>query len=514
MLSDAVHVDDSEDEILLSKPSNFNELKNRFVEHNNVLQYTKKIGIYWIVINLIEWFFFCCRWYVWILYARSLGEYHQTYIAFAIYSVYVIQALSNLFWGWMADKYSYDIIGIILSFFVVIGLIIESFASVYLMLFIGSIIINSFRINLSVAFLTQYFPNHYAVKYQSFRFAGVAVINLTGPIIGGVFAQYFTLKSPFYISTCCAFIVCLILIIIIRGSQQNIHKQQIKMRSFYDILESNHNQINIVNIISDNKYDNLYDTNYQFPVATKKYIMQQNKQKHRNKQITPNKYNICSQIKRNLPELNKTEWITLINIIIANSTMQSTESIFATYFVVLCIDLFNLKLIESTLMVCGMTFLYVIASVITPSLVKKFKKEGDDKYNLEFVSLIVMGFFFIGWNISCKYFLYFIGSTWIWMICTVSGFCVGVVNMLSEIILLGIQPKHHSGKISGYKTFSRHLARAFASLIVGLLWNVDKYWFFYGQALMISVATISTIIAFYANKNTINSDINMMSRYL
>eukprot|EP01084_Bolivina_argentea_P079926 144862_1 len=263
MLSDEI-VDDSAVELLNRRDNNINvnELK---AKHDELLSFSIKFSKYWMCIAMLQWFFFCCRWYIWILYARSLGQHNERYLAFSVYSIYFIQIFSNLFWGSIADYYTYDAIAVFLSIFIVIGLIMESIAFNYSLLLIGTIIVDVFRSTnvLGIGFITTYLPNHYAVKYLGYRLAMIGAANLLGPVIGGIMTSYINIKSPFYLSTLIA-ISTLLFFIYINGTQNKIHSQQLEMKQLYDhdILEEG---------------DDLLNIDYQFPVSTQKFILQQKK---------------------------------------------------------------------------------------------------------------------------------------------------------------------------------------------------------------------------------------------
>ncbi len=84
-----------------------------------------------------------------------------------------------------------------------------------------------------------------------------------------------------------------------------------------------------------------------------------------------------------------------------------------------------------------------------------------------------------------------------------TGFGLDSINMLQESVLLTLQPKQQSGKISGVKQFARNVARAFITLLIGTLWSMDIYFFLYMQAvfyLIAFIAVASMMIAYYLHK--------------
>eukprot|EP00483_Globobulimina_turgida_P011977 UN11999 len=88
--------------------------------------------------------------------------------------------------------------------------------------------------------------------------------------------------------------------------------------------------------------------------------------------------------------------------------------------------------------------------------------------------------------------LYSKHSCWLWIYSAISGFAMGTLNVLTEIILLSVQPKQHAGKIVGAKQFIRSMGRAFITLIIGTLWIADIYWFLYAQSIFYGISLICT----------------------
>ena len=93
----------------LNAPSNeSNDNKIILDEHEKVLQYTLLQCRKWILLTILFAFVYSIRWYIWILYAQSLGEYNNYIISIVLYSIFILNGLSSLFWSWLGDKYTFD----------------------------------------------------------------------------------------------------------------------------------------------------------------------------------------------------------------------------------------------------------------------------------------------------------------------------------------------------------------------------------------------------------------------
>eukprot|EP00483_Globobulimina_turgida_P004421 UN04430 len=214
----------------------------------------------------------------------------------------------------------------------------ESLASNYTVLFIGTIMVDIFRAHqtLATAFLTKYLPTDTAVKYISFRFAGSAVSTLLGPVVGGVMTDLINIRSPFYFSCIISFSSFLILFFVVKETQKKIHSEQTKLKKLYDLVENSNNSINI-------------EEERKFPISTKQYILEQQKEEI-NSQNNHNN-NIYTKFKQQIPSLSADQWFRLTNILLANAAILSVEGGIATYWVVFVFNLHNMSTTAATIMV-------------------------------------------------------------------------------------------------------------------------------------------------------------------
>eukprot|EP01084_Bolivina_argentea_P006931 13094_1 len=159
----------------------YTDILNLYAKHEELLTLTCRISRYWLTVASIYWFFHCCRWYVWILYAESLGENHKGVLSFAVCAIFIFQGCSSLFWSWVADRYTYESVGVLIKIVTFLALLIEAISWNYSVLIMGTIIaaLSHGIVALSKAFVTKYLPNKRAIKYLSIGFAFNALSNLS-----------------------------------------------------------------------------------------------------------------------------------------------------------------------------------------------------------------------------------------------------------------------------------------------------------------------------------------------
>eukprot|EP01084_Bolivina_argentea_P125602 222514_1 len=298
--------------------------------HDSILHFTKKIAMYWLVIDIAYIFFKGARWYLWILFSRYLGEHNEVLIAWSLNALFIVQGSSILFWAIMGDKYGYDKIGIISCLFTFIGLVLESAAPKFQLFLIGNIITALFRaLNaLIMSIITKYLPSYWAIKYMSYRYAILSSATLLGPVIGGIFTDFVNIRYAFFFETIISFFSLLFVFKKINGTQIKMHNDQLDTKKLYDFIQSNNDSI--VTLHNENKDILLLLSNedHQFPINTKTYHLQS---------ISQSKARTIYR------------WYMTIMITLANGCLYGTEGVLSTFYVVFCLDLFKLTTVVSTL---------------------------------------------------------------------------------------------------------------------------------------------------------------------
>ena len=77
-----------------------------------------------------------------------------------------------------------------------------------------------------------------------------------------------------------------------------------------------------------------------------------------------------------------------------------------------------------------------------------------------------------------------------WILSPAMGIVFGIACIASEMCVLEMQPKQHSGKVNGIKNSIRILLRFSTSFAVGLFWNESQ-----GDSLWIAIAICSMLVA-------------------
>eukprot|EP00483_Globobulimina_turgida_P003044 UN03049 len=182
----------------------------------------------------------------------------------------------------------------------------------------------------------------------------------------------------------------------------------------------------------------------------------------------------------------------MINILIANACLLGIEGVAATYFLIYCKKELNEAIIVSTMQLAAFMLFFIIASVVTPPLLKRFP-------NCEYVVLFighVTGiplWWFVFQRIQNVQYMR-------WLFLCVAGIGLGVTNMTQEVMLLNLQPKQHAGKVSGAKMMARKFLKAFACLAVAILWTHQIYWFLWVIGCLYAISLLLTLIMFFAQK--------------
>ena len=76
----------------------------------------------------------------------------------------------------------------------------------------------------------------------------------------------------------------------------------------------------------------------------------------------------------------------------------------------------------------------------------------------------------------------------------VIGFGIGLCNMSFQMIVIEVQFKGLSGRVSGIKHLLNQMARGFGGFIVGVLWTLDIEYFWYIQAINMGLVFVLTVI--------------------
>eukprot|EP01083_Nonionella_stella_P043815 118252_1 len=489
-------------------------------DHEQLLFESLRVAKFWALLCVPFSVYASMRWYVWILYAQSLGQHNETTLAFVVYACYFVQGFSSMFWAWMGDKYRYDTVATVLAITNVLAVAIESIAPTFNILLTGTMLLSSCRgiLALILAFVATYLPNDLAIKYTSYIYAIAATAYLIGPVASGVIVHFSGYRTVYRVCACVLALSVLYIFTFISESQKALEMKQMRMKALY---------VNLATIKSnDTKIDThrLLCENNQFPVCIERYgFIEQRSAKASIAHSMCNSVALAERLMDKMDEnddidntiildANEQEtdvsfytWFMMTNITISNACLIGIEGIVSTYYLVYCKKEFNDSIIVSTMQIALFVSLFVVSSVATPPLFKCCYKRmnvatelQNKSYNVEYCVL------FIGHLINIPLWLYIWQrvqqNNIIWALMIIAGIGLGFTNMTQEIMLLEIQPKQHAGKISGAKTMARMFLKAFGCLAVGVLWTRQVYWFLWVMGYMYVISLSLTFVMFFTQK--------------
>ena len=83
-----------------------------------------------------------------------------------------------------------------------------------------------------------------------------------------------------------------------------------------------------------------------------------------------------------------------------------------------------------------------------------------------------------------------------WIYDVLIGILFGICSMSSEMCILELQPKQHTGKVTGFKGFVKYIFRGFFMALVGMFWTQPLYnslWYAFAIS-SIMVMTLSILM--------------------
>ena len=111
-----------------------------------------------------------------------------------------------------------------------------------------------------------------------------------------------------------------------------------------------------------------------------------------------------------------------------------------------------------------------------------------DKYLLLILSYSVAIF-------HCLYLFIYIDSLGIYYFVDLTfGLSNGAILMLSEAIILEVQPTKYSGKVNGLKGLMQNWGAGVAAAVATIYWADNRYAFYYVIAVAFGIGLISTVI--------------------
>ena len=430
-----------------------------------IINETIYISYGWIFMASLFCFFDSCSWYVWILYARSLGEHNHHTTAVTIYACYFIQGFATLFWARISDKFTYTRVAQLLCLLLTVAYFIQATADHFERLLMGTILqaISRGLFATSTAFIAKYLPLEYGIKYTSYLYSITTILYLSGPIAGGLIAYYLTYRWCFFVSCGVSGFTFLFMLCVMNGRENKIKNKQIAF--------------------------SIENPTMKFPVCI-------NKNKERKKSTNGNSINDDQQSLWN--SISPSNWFLLFCIVFANASLYAIEAILSTFYTVFATDLYPDNehiIIIATCQVALYCLCFIVGVRIVPKILKCSWKKKDN-FNFENKILIFTQIIMI---VSFGYFWSIGNLTIYWILSAGGGLIMGIVNMVQESILLTLQPNLYAGTVAGMKQFGRYTMKAFGCLVVGLLWNVNIYYWAWVQSGLYVISFSCTLLMIFAS---------------
>ena len=208
-----------------------------------------------------------------------------------------------------------------------------------------------------------------------------------------------------------------------------------------------------------------------------------------------------------VPEMTKWEAFMVVMALVTNFPVSVGDWCIILFYAEFVEDILNGTLIDGTCGLLVMALGVIIANLAVP-LWLTFANQLNfwalkwigNKYLLLIISYSVAIF-------HCLYLFIYIKSLAVyWVLDFTFGLSNGAVLMLSEAILLEVQPTKYSGKINGLKGLMKNWGAGVGAAVAAVYWTQTRYAFYYVIAAAFGIGLISTVIIVCAQKIPVFSD--------
>lgn len=475
---------------------------NSIILHTEILDETRSIMSYSVLINLLQVYAFSSTMNIWVLYAKQF--YSNTTVISIVLSIgYIAIALESIIYLSISDKYGYDTMIAILYSIIPFGILIESCSISFPMLCVGYFIGHSPAYLILFAYVAWILPLYYSKQYTVYLYQVNIISKLISPILGGIISYYASYRISFIFTTIIATIAALFALCKIFQTQNKLQEKQLTMKIFYqkNIVSSKTSNYNKDDSSSgdssrDNYNDNIdamnidetqrwqIDENYRFPVV----LSLTNTDTNTNTKMTIINNNVSLY-----------QWCILIIILIQNSLSQSCETAWITWYTVYMKEYYKINILISTSQLSILCLGFVIGTQSIKYLSKymylycKYQDSYITKINIIIcvISNIITMFISTIWypiivvnNYNTLFFFYPF----------IYGLFLGNLIICQEMILLQFQPKEISGAINGIRGFIRSLMQGLIIFLIGLYWDITPNFLWYIQSSFLLLTLVFMII--------------------
>eukprot|EP01084_Bolivina_argentea_P239448 402485_1 len=430
---------------------------------------------------------------IWILYVRSIVPTNFTnsdstlLISILSASQQISQIIGILISSYLSDRYGFDTLSVITSILLCIAFGCKAFVTNLLLFIFGFMLQGFLRDDIEIftlGFLGKMLPYKTAVIYTSYYYSITTIpwmiaVPLSGVIVS-ITPKYYDNPYSFTYITAFGFVAirCIYILIAIKGKQNVLIRKQLQFIAYYKELDQ-HCLIQHEQLDDELEMDEINKD--RFPLC----IDEMNKQ-IRNIELDSDDESTCfiSLFSSNeLKNKSKWYWIELFSNITQFAIISSDAFVVWVFYPMYAKDIMNVDIFISSSQLGVCTVCHLLVMWLIPEFIaNKFKKLKSKYLLLIPAYIILILLFFI--------FSFFSNINIFWITMTIYGFVEAFIWIVTEILVLELQPKKDSGKINGIKTVARYSVGAILYFCIAYSWDVsiNVVWFWYLQIFFVTIA--------------------------
>ena len=454
-------------------------------EHNNVLKEVKNVSNAFIVSSCIGAISDSMIFILSVAFAYTLPGSSSNMITLMVFLQSLAQIIGISLSAYLSDIIGFDKSSIITSTILLISQIIQSTSFNITQFIIGNTLLGFAKNDIeifSIGWIGKLLPYNTAQYYTAYFYSLITVFMLIGLCTGGLLSTYINYRIIYIVSTIIIFFRWIYILIKIRNKQKNLIKKQLKFISYYLSLKQQH----INNDNDDEKViDKKFDENDCFPLCLEEI--------YKDKPFDNNELEIR--------ERGIIYWTEMIFNIIQFSAATCNYDIAGPFFIVYMMETWNLSPLTSVTQIISNALAFTVISFIAPKLFENMSilKMYFISLPLQICVLIILIFLLPSVKKSDIYLF--------WIYGVLGATLFGLIFLIVELIILKLQPKRHTGKISGIKTVLRYIIVAIFATLIAYTWNIGNkhFWFWYIQGSVFILSIISTVLAIFTRIFFINN---------
>eukprot|EP01083_Nonionella_stella_P090861 253933_1 len=439
-------------------------------EHSKVLEDTEKVSNAFIVSSSIGFFGESMMLSTWILFAQTMDGCTYESIAVLVFLQSILQIVGVLFSSFLADKYSFDTITIFTSTLLLISVLVHSVSFSIVTLGIG-VCLKAFVMDdievLSLGFIGKLLPFDTAAVHTGNWYAFTTITYLLGIIAGGLLSSYSFLsyRLVMIIASVIVFLRWIYILLKIRNTQNALTQKQLQFIEYYSAQPQPQKR-------EEEDLSSVEKT--WFPLCLERI------------RATNTSYNVVMEDAGNPVR----KWLELTLNLTQFGFISCYVNVTFQFLALYMLDRFGLSVFLTTTQIIAAAISFGVLSFIMPDYVKQLSLAKKYALALPFYVIIIAMFMF-AIPLTEKKYIYLL---WVWLF--ILGTCLGALFVISELCILELQPKQHTGKINGIKTAIRFAVAAVVAALIAYFWNYgDEYIVFcYFQGIVYIVALVVNIM--------------------